>query len=143
MAVALQGTFIERSGFVESVKIFVSFEFDKDNNLKNSFFTQAKEHTEHRIINCSLHGSYPNQVWKDKARAVVRECDVVVVLVGQDTHNAQGVIVETDMARSMNKIIFQVRPKGRPYKGLTRLGEPIVWKWKNINKQLEEVLTRR
>ena len=31
---------------------------------------------------------------KNKARAAIRECDVVVVLIGQDTHNAQGVIVE-------------------------------------------------
>ena len=68
---------------------------------------------------------------------------MVVVLIREDTHNAQGVIVETDMARSMSKFVFRVRPKGRPYKGLTRLGEPIAWKWKNINKQLEEVITRR
>ena len=50
----------------------------------------------------SLNQSYPNQVWKDKARTAIRGCDAVVVLVGQDTHNAQGVIVETDMARSLN-----------------------------------------
>ena len=64
------------------------------------------------------------------------------MLVGQDTHNAPGVIMETDIARSMNKHILQVRPNGRPYKGLIRLGEPIAWKWKNINKQLDEVVTR-
>ena len=50
----------------------------------------------------SLNQSYPNQVWKDKARTAIRGCDAVVVLVGQDTNNAQGVIVETDMARSLN-----------------------------------------
>ena len=143
MAIALQGLVIKGSRVMEGLKIFLSFEFDKDNNLKNSFLTQAKKLTQHRIINCSLNESYPNQVWKDKARAAIRECDVVVVLIGQDTHIAQGVIVETDMARSMNKHIFQVRPKGRPYKGLIRLREPITWKWKNINKQLDEVVSRR
>ena len=37
----------------------------------------------------SLNQSYPNQVWKDKARNAIRGCDAVVVLVGQDTHNAR------------------------------------------------------
>ena len=83
----------------ESLRIFVSFEFDKDNDLKNNFFSQAVRLTQHRIKNCSLNETYPNQIWKDKARAAVKECDVVVVLIGQDTHNSQGVIVETDMAR--------------------------------------------
>ena len=143
MAIALQGVSIKGSCVMEGLKIFVSFEFNKDNDLKNSFLTQAKRFTQHRIINYSLNESYPNQVWKGKARAAIRECDVVVVLVGRDTHNAQGVIVETDMARSMNKHILQVRPKGRPYKGLTRLGEPITWKWQDINNLLDDVVTRR
>ena len=143
MAIALQGVPIKKVRVMESLKIFVSFEFNKDNSLKNSFLTQAKKLTQHRIKNCSLNESYPNQVWKDKARTAIRECDAVIGLVGQDTHNAQGVIVETDMARSLNKHILQVRPKGRPYKGLIRLGEPITWRWKNINKQLNEVVTRK
>ena len=63
---------------MEGLKIFVSFEFDKDNDLKNNFLTQAKKLTQHRIINCSLNKSYPNQVWKDKARAAIRECDLEV-----------------------------------------------------------------
>ena len=83
------------------------------------------------------------QYGEERARTAIGECDVVIVLVGQDTHNAQGVIVETDMARSLNKHILQVRRKGRPYKGLIRLGEPIAWRWKNINKQLNEVVTRK
>ena len=77
--------------------------FDKDNNLKNSFYEQAREQTQHRVRNCSLNEAYPDHAWKNKARQAIRECDVVFVLVGQDTHNASGVLVETDMARSMNK----------------------------------------
>ena len=92
-----------------TLNIFVSFEFDKDQDLKNNFYRQAKEETSHRIRDCSLHESYPDEAWKNKARNAIRRCDVVVVLIGQDTHNAQGVIVETDMARSFGKPIIQVR----------------------------------
>lgn len=126
-----------------TLNIFVSFEFDKDNDLNNNFIEQAREYTQHRIRNCSLNEANPDEVWKNRARAAIRECDVVVVLIGQDTHNAQGVIVETDMARSLNKPVIQVRPQGRPYNGLTRLGEPITWKWKRINAKLDAIANGR
>ena len=126
-----------------TLNIFVSFEFDKDKDLQNNFYRQAKEETNHRIRDCSLHESYPDEAWKNKARNAVRGCDVVVVLIGQDTHNAPGVIVETDMARSLNKPIIQVRPQHRRYQGLTRLGEPISWKWRTINAKLNAIDNRR
>ena len=119
-----------------TLNIFVSFEFDKDKDLKNSFYGQAKKESHHRIKDCSLHESYPNEEWKNKARNAIRQCDVVVVLIGQDTHDAQGVIVETDMARSLGKPVIQVKPKRRPYNGLTRLDKLIPWRWKRINAEL-------
>ena len=122
-----------------NLNIFVSFEFDNDKDLQNSFYQQAKEETNHRIRDCSLHESYPDEAWKSKARNAIRQCDVVVVLIGQDTHNAPGVIVETDIARSLNKPIIQVRPQGRPYNGLTHLGDPIPWKWRRINAELDAI----
>ena len=125
-----------------TLNIFVSFEFDKDDDLKNNFYEQARKQSHLRVRNCSLNEAYAEERWKKKARDAIRGCDVVVVLVGQDTHNARGVVVETDMARSFNKPVIQVRPKGRPYKGLTHLGEPITWKWKNINAKLDEIAPR-
>ena len=126
-----------------TLNIFVSFEFDKDNDLKNSFYEQAKDLTQHRVLNYSLNEEYPDQTWKNKARAAIKECDVVVVLIGEDTHNAQGVVVETDMARSLKKPVFQVRPQKRTYSGLTRLRKPIPWKWRTINAKLDEISSGR
>ena len=126
-----------------NLNIFVSFEFDKDKDLQNNFLRQAKDETKHRIRDCSLHESYPDEAWKRKARNAISQCDVVVVLIGQDTHNALGVIVETDIARSLNKSIIQVRPQGRPFNGLTRLGEPIPWRWSRINTELDRIANRR
>ena len=126
-----------------TLNIFVSFEFDKDNDLKNNFYEQAKRNSTHRLRDCSLNETYRDERWKRKARQAIGECDAVVVLVGQDTHNAQGVIVETDMACSLNRPVIQVRPQHRTYKGLTRLKEPIPWKWKTINAKLNEISPRR
>ena len=122
-----------------SLNIFVSFEFEKDQDLKNNFYKQAQDETHHRVHNCSLNESYPDQGWKKKAKDAIASCDAVVVLIGPNTHNAPGVIVETDIARSLNKPTIQVRPQGRPYKGLTRLGEPIPWRWDTINEKLNAV----
>ena len=122
-----------------TLNIFVSFQVDKDRDLQNNFYRQAKKETNHRVRDCSLHESYPDEAWKNKARNAIRRSDVVVVLIGQDTQNAPGVIVETDMARSSGKPIIQLRPQGRPYNGLTRLGEPIPWRWSRINAELDRL----
>ncbi len=126
-----------------NLNMFVSFEFDKDNELKTQFYQQAQKLTQHRVRNCSLNESYPDQCWKNKAKKSISECDVVIVLIGQDTHNAPGVIVETDIARSLNKPIIQIRPQPRSYKGLTRLDDPIPWKWPTINASLDEISSGR
>ena len=126
-----------------TLNIFVSFEFGKDHDLQNNFYIQAEKHTQHRILDCSLHESYPDEEWKNKARAAIRPCDVVVVLIGQDTHNAQGVVVETNTACSFGKPIIQIRPRHRPYNGLTRLEEPIPWRWPTINAKLDDIASER
>ena len=122
--------------------MFVSFEFDKDNNLKNSFYEQAREQTQHRVRNCSLNKAYPDEAWKNKARQAIRECDVVFVLVGQDTYNAPGVFVETDMARSLNKPTIQAlseKARRNKYKGVPHLEDLIPWKWDVINRRLDDL----
>ena len=122
-----------------TLKIFVSFAFDKDYELKNNFLQQAKEHTQHRIENSSLNEACPTDEWKQKAERAVRGCDVVVILIGQDTHNAPGVKEEVDIAHRLGRPIIQIRPQGRPYNGLTKLGQPITWRWQRINQELDSI----
>ena len=122
-----------------TLNIFVSFEFDKDRDLRDSFYGQAKLQTQHRVRNCSLREAYPTEEWKREAREAIRASDVVVVLIGEDTHNAPGVRTEVDMARSFGKPTFQVRPQKRPYAGVAGIGDPIPWKWQRINRRLEEI----
>ena len=133
----------KKGGNVSTLKIFASFEFDKDNKLKGDFFAQAKKHTEHRVCNQSLSEAYPSQAWKSKAREAIKECDVVVVLVGQDTHNAAGVRTEVAIARSLGKRVVQIRPRKWAYSGVHGLGEPMRWRWKRIRRALREVLNAR
>lgn len=122
-----------------ALDIFVSFEFDKDENLRGSFYKQAESRTRHSLRNRSLSEPYETPHWKAKAKAAIRKCDAVIVLVGEDTHNAPGVRIEVDIARSFNKPILQVRPQKRSYRGVPDLNEPIAWKWKGIERWLGEL----
>ena len=124
-----------------ALKIFVSFEFDKDGDLKNRFFEQAKRHSPHQVQSSPLNEAYPDQQWKDKARSAIYDGDVVIVLVGQGTHNAPGVRV--DIGRRLKKPIFQVVPYTRPYEGVPGFDKPIRWKWTRINQKLDEAWTER
>lgn len=122
-----------------TLHIFVSFEFDRDRKLKNDFFGQAKNETHHRVKNSSLKESYPDKGWQQKAREAIEKCDVVIVLIGKDTHNAPGVMTELRIARKLKKPIFQVKAKGRDSNGVQSLGKPIPWRWKHINEKLDAI----
>ena len=129
-----------------SINIFVSFEYGKDNKLKGAFYAQAKRYAQRTVRNNSLNEPYQQKIWKGKARQAIRKCDIVFVLVGQDTHNAPGVLVETDMARSLKKPAIQVlckKARQNNYKGVPHIEDRISWKWKRINKLLEEIWTRK
>ena len=126
-----------------TLDIFASFEFDKDNDLKNNFFRQAKDNNfQHHIRNHSLRKAYPTEEWKGKARRAIGECDVVVILIGQDTHNAPGVKTEVDIARSLGKPIIQIQPQKRTYTGVSGIETTIRWYWKRINRELDKVVNR-
>ena len=133
---------LRQGASMATLNIFVSFEFDKDKDLQNNFYRQAKEETNHRIRDCSLHESYPDEAWKNKARNAIRRCDSSCRSDRPRYSQFPGVIVETDIARSLNKPIIQVRPQGRQYNGLTRLGQPIPWRWNRINTELDRIANR-
>ena len=70
----------------------------------------------------------------------------MLVLVGQDTHHALGVLVETDMARSLKKPTIQLlckRARQNNYKGVSRIADRMAWKWKLINERVGEIWTRK
>ena len=122
------------------VRIFLSFEFDKDDHLRSDFYAQARENSSHRVKNYSLREDYPNEEWLDEARENIRQCDIVIVLVGQDTHNAPGVEKEVTVADELDKPIFQIRTQGQNWGEVSGAGELIPWKWKKINKMIDTLL---
>ena len=124
-----------------TVKVFLSFEFGRDNELYGDFIAQAPLHSDYKIIDCSLNEPYhPDALWLEKARKQIQLADIVIVLVGQDTHNAPGVEKEVGEANQIKKPIFQVRPRARTSGSVRGAGEVIQWNWKKIDEKIAECL---
>lgn len=125
----------------KKVRVFLSFEFGKDDKLHHNFYSQASLHSGYEIIDCSLNEQYhPDAQWLNKARAQIKKSDIVIVMVGQDTHNATGVEKEVGEAHQLKKPMFQVLPQRRTHGEVRGAGEVIRWKWKRIDAKIAEKL---
>ena len=64
------------------------------------------------------------------------------VIVGQDPHNAPGVLDEVRIANRLGKPILQIRPRGKRSGELHNAGPLYVWRWKTIEKAIAGLLSR-
>ncbi len=128
------------------VKVFLSFEFHKDNELHHNFYAQAKRgDSYHEIEDYSLNEPYPphdDDEWLEKARDLIFQSDIVIVVIGENTHNAPGVKKEVTIANQFKKPIFQIRPQNCTGGAIDGAGEEIPWIWKKINVKISECLKK-
>jgi len=75
--------------------------------------------------------------WEDKARAAIRRSDIVLVMVGPNTHRAPGVLKEVQMARDENIPMVQVIGyKDGSYTAVPNAGRLYAWNWDNLKNLL-------
>ena len=116
-------------------KVFVSFDYDHDAQLKTTLIGQSRMADSPFSINdVSLQQATPE--WQQKARAAIEGCDVFIIILGDHTHQAQGVKRELRMARDLGKKRFQLRKKGQFPTPLDGAGEVVSWRWKNLKRRL-------
>ena len=126
----------------KQVRVFLSFEFGRDNELHYNFYSQAVLYSQYEIIDDSLNEPYhPDAHWLEKARKQIALSDIVIVMVGQDTHNATGVEKEVGAAHQLKKPMFQVHPQGRTHGEVPEAGEVVPWKWKQIDAKIAQKLS--
>lgn len=122
------------------VGVFFSYDFTKNRELYGNFFAQAKGESRHAIRNYSLDKVHPPADWKEEAEKRIDQCDIMITVVGQDTHSASGVKVESEIAKRLGKDRFQIQPQKQDYGGLDEAGEIIPWKWDKIDAKIDELL---
>ena len=117
-----------------ATKVFASYDFEHDYDMKQNLITQSKRQDSPFAINdVSLNEKVPE--WQQKARRAIESCDVFIVLLGNYTFQAQGVLREVSMARQLGKRRFQLRKQGHWPRPVEGGGKVFAWKWKNIKKQ--------
>jgi hypothetical protein len=119
-------------------RVFVSFDFDNDRVLKDFILGQAKlKDSPFDVIDHSLQEAAPERDWEKKARAAIGRAEIVLVMVGAQTHKAHGVLKEVAMAREAGvKIVQIIGYKDGDYTLVPNAGRLYAWNWENLKKLL-------
>ena len=118
-------------------RVFISFDFDNDLNLKNLLLGQAKlTDSPFEISDWSLKEAAPQNDWEEKALAKIKRSDIVVVIAGIATYRASGVKKEVNMARNNYIKIVQIKPQGTNPTRVENAGVLYDWTWDNLKNLL-------
>lgn len=122
-------------------KVFVSFDFDHDEELKHLFIGQAKhDDTPFEISDLSVKQALLGD-WKAKVRQKIANAQQVAVICGEHTHTATGVNAEIQIARELGKPYFLLW--GRNGKTCTKPTAATTedkiyeWTWENVGLLLK------
>lgn len=122
------------------VPVFISFDYDHDDDLKTLLVGQAKnEDSPFFIEDWSIKEASSD--WKDKARTRIKRADQVIVICGDYTDTAIGVDAEIDIAREEKKPYFLLggRASGTNKKPKAALSTDMIynWTWDNLKKLID------
>ena len=119
-------------------RVFISFDYDHDLDLKILLVGQAKnEDSPFEIADFSIKEAI-SEDWKKKARTRIKGCDVVVVICGEHTDTAAGVSAELKIAQEEEVDYFLL--KGRKDKTCKKpkaaksSDKVYDWTWPNLKK---------
>jgi len=119
-------------------KVFTSFDFDYDADLKTLLIGQSKlQDSPFEIADYSLKEPLTGD-WKEKIRGRIKMVDCVIVICGQHTDTASGVSVELNIAKEENKSYFLLagRKEGLNKKPKSASSSDGIykWTWDNLKK---------
>ena len=119
-------------------RVFVSFDFDNDRVLKDFIIGQSKnEDSPFEVIDHSLKEAAPERDWENKAAAAISRAEIVLVMVGEKSHKAQGVLKEVAMARKAGvKIVQIIGYRDGNYTPVPDAGRLYSWNWENLKNLL-------
>jgi hypothetical protein len=87
-------------------RVFISFDYDHDLDLKNLLVGQSKNSdTPFEIADFSIKEAI-SEDWKKTARTRIKGCNIVIVICGLHTHTATGVSAEVKIAQEKDVDYF-------------------------------------
>jgi hypothetical protein len=117
-------------------KVFISFDYDYDETLKDFLVGQSKlEDSPFELADWSIKEAI-SEDWKKKARTRIKSVDVVAVVCGKNTDSAAGVSAEVVIAQEEKVSYFLLQgykdggcKKPKAAKATDKMYE---WTWKNL-----------
>ena len=120
-------------------KVFVSFDYDNDNDKKGSLVAQAEDgESPFSILDFSLPKAAPDHLWLREAQSAIKRCDVFIVILGYNTHQASGVLKEVEIAKELRKFRFQLKSQGTEPKSVKDAGPVVNWTWPKLRRMLSQ-----
>ena len=98
--------------------VFISFDYDHDNSLRGDLVAQAKRPDSPFSIEDWSVRYRIDEGWKKEVGGRIRRVDLIIVICGEQTHQAEGVEAEMTMVQQAGKPFFLL--KGRREKTCTR-----------------------
>ncbi len=83
-------------------RVFISFDFDEDFFVAKALGQQLKASSRFDVANWSMKEAAPERLWEDEAKRRLNRSDVMLIVLGQKTHRASGVLAEVRMARGLD-----------------------------------------
>ena len=122
-------------------RAFISFDFDHDNDLRNALVGQAKyPNSPFEIVDASVRRHLRGD-WERQVRRRIGRADLVIVMCGEHTHQAEGVAIEVEIAQKEGVEYFLLsghsdRVCTRPTSARSD-DEMHEWTWDNLRKLIE------
>ena len=121
---------------MDKSRVFISFDYDHDSDLKTFLVGQAKnQDSPFSIVDMSIKEAISRE-WKENAKKRIKSCDVVVVICGEHTNTATGVDAELSIAQEEGVPYFLLQ--GRPDKmcvkpkAASQSDKMYKWTWDNL-----------
>lgn len=122
-------------------KVFISFDYDHDSDIKGALVAQAKnDDSPFEIFDMSIKEAIDSN-WKEYARKRIKSCDCVIFLCGYYTDTAKGVTAEMSITREEKVPYFLLAGRNgtnikKPSNSLSS-DKIYKWTWKNLKLLLE------
>jgi len=118
--------------------VYISFDYDNDKTLKDFVIGQSKlPDSPFQVVDHSIKVAVSGD-WVADAEKRIKKSEIVLVMVGPYTQNAQGVKKEVALARKHDKKVVQVigyrNSNPTPVKDAGRLYR---WNWENLKNILQ------
>ncbi|MCW5775362.1 MAG: hypothetical protein KIS87_02805 [Phycisphaeraceae bacterium] len=112
-------------------KVYIAFDYDDLGVKQNLIAESQRPDCPWEFVDNSLSRAIPDR-WTAEAERLIRISDFVIVICGTQTHQANGVAVEVQLAQKLGKPYFLLSGtrKGTPCKPKHARAEDMIWTYR-------------